>query len=303
MTKAKVVTQIRPMLASRGTWEDKDHEDSEWVAEEKFDGSRYLAFYTKSGVRIVSRRGVEKTDRLPKLVADLESIREGIPAGTILDGEVVAGTFSETISLVNSLGSRGVDASTPYRYMLFDILKVGKDWVVEQPFTARRTMLAGVCQLLSASRAEVPQLTPSIPGGRFASSLEKIWSAGGEGLIVKKVSARYEQGKRSRSWIKVKSVLDADGVILGFTAGEGKYSNTVGAIVVGQYKNGKLTPITKISGMTDEVRYTLGGSPKSFIGQVVEFAYQNRTDESYRHPRFKRFRADKAPEDCTWEGS
>ena len=134
--------------------------------------------------------------------------------------------------------------------------------------------------------------------------LENIWAAGGEGIIVKNIDSGYQMGKRSRGWIKVKAVQTADGVITGFTRGEGKYSDTIGAIVIGQYRDNIFVPrITKISGMTDDMRYTIGSDPAAFKGKVVEFAYQNKTDESYRHPRFKRFREDKNPRDCTWENS
>ena len=299
--KAKVVTSIRPQLASRGDWESKIG-DPLWVGEEKFDGTRYLAAVTRTGVRLISRRGVEKTDRLPKLVAELELFRSTnkLPIGSILDGEVVAGTFSETISLVNSLGSRGVDGRTQYRFMVFDILRFGKEWLTDRPQHERRTVLGGILGVPGFYQG-ITQLTPQFPSHLFAEYLEKIWAAGGEGIIAKNVLGEYVQGKRSKSWIKVKAVQTADGVILGFTDGEGKYSDTIGAIIVGQFKAGKLTRVCKMSGMSDSVRYQLGSDRDSFNGSVVEFAYQNRTDDSYRHPRFKRFRPDKPVEECIWE--
>lgn len=301
MAKARPVTSIRPQLASRGTWEDKTG-NKDWVAEEKFDGGRYLAAFTRTGIRIVSRRGIDKTDRLPKLVAELESWwtrdKDGITTGTILDGEVVAGTFSETISLVNSLGSRGMDTATSYHYMVFDILRHGRRWITDTEFRSRRLLLT---RLFGGVSGNIALLTPQFSSAKLEQWLQKIWSQGGEGLILKHRGGVYQQGKRSRSWIKIKAVETADGVILGFTEGEGKYSDTIGAIVIGQYKNGKLVPVTKISGMTDELRYRLGSQRQTYHGLVVEFAYQNQTDESYRHPRFKRFRPDKHPKDCIWE--
>lgn len=308
MVKAKPVTKLRPQLASRGTWEDKVG-SSEWVGEEKFDGTRYLAAFTRTGVRIVSRRGIEKTDRLPKLVAELSRWhRTGIVAtGTILDGEVVAGSFSETISLVNSLGSRGVDARASYRFMVFDILRDGKDWCLDERFTIRRLRLDRLFDVLwdeERGGEGIARLTPQFDSHEFDSALAQIWAAGGEGMIIKNYGGVYQQGKRSRSWIKVKAVQTADGVITGFTRGEGKYQDTIGAIVIGQYRNGKFVrKITKISGMTDSVRYEVGSNPSKYVGHVVEFAYQNKTDESYRHPRFKRFRDDKPARECTWEDS
>ena len=303
--KAKPVTSIRPQLAHRGTWEDKIG-DSLWVGEEKFDGTRYLAAFTKRGVRIVSRRGIDKTDRMSKLVAELERAwsADAIPTGTVLDGEVVAGSFSETISLVNSLGSRGMDASTRYRYMVFDILREGKFWYTDLRFRDRRLLLERLLEHVPGGSKRITQLTPQFNSDSIENYLQAIWQAGGEGIILKNLEGRYEQGKRSRLWIKVKAIQTAEGVITGFTPGEGKYSDTIGAIVIGQYRNGSFVPkITKISGMTDELRYELGSSGSDYLGKIVEFAYQNKTDESYRHPRFKAFRDDKIAEECVWEES
>lgn len=300
--KARPVTSIRPQLASRGSWEDKIG-DQLWVGEEKFDGTRYLAAFTRRGVRIVSRRGIDKTDRLPKLVAELEGAwsPDGIATGTILDGEIVAGSFSQTISLVNSLGSRGMDADTSYHFMVFDVLREGKFWYTDLKFRDRRLLLERLLKHVSGS---IVRITPQFNSDSIENYLQAIWQAGGEGIILKRLDGRYEQGKRSRSWIKVKAVETADGVITGFTPGEGKYFDTIGAIVIGQYRAGTFVPkITKISGMTDELRYELGSSGSDYLGKVVEFAFQNKTDESYRHPRFKRFRPDKAPEECVWEDS
>lgn len=308
MVKAKVVTKLRPQLAARGTWEDKVG-DPAWVGEEKFDGTRYLAAVTRTGIRIISRRGIEKTDRLPKLVAELSKWHRAgsLLTGTILDGEVVAGSFSETISLVNSLGSRGIDTGTRYRFMVFDILRDGKEWCLDEQFRIRRLRLDRLFDLLWEEHQGgdgIARLTPQFDSHKIEKALTRIWKMGGEGMIIKNYNGLYEQGKRSRSWIKVKAVETADGVITGFTPGEGKYQDTIGAIVIGQYRDGKFVKkITKISGMTDSVRYEVGSNQEKYIGRVVEFAYQNKTDESYRHPRFKRFRDDKPARECSWETS
>jgi bifunctional non-homologous end joining protein LigD len=306
--KAKPVTRLRPQLASRGTWEDKVGSPL-WVGEEKFDGTRYLAAFTRTGVRIVSRRGIEKTDRLPKLVAVLERwmAADDISVGTVLDGEIVAGSFSETISLVNSLGSRGIDSRARYRYMVFDILRDGREWCVDEKYRIRRLRLDRMFELLGRPEGEgrgIVHLTPQFDSEEFSDALARIWEFGGEGMIIKNLEGVYQQDKRSRSWIKVKAIETAEGVITGFTPGEGKYENTIGAIRIGQYRDGKFVKqITKISGMTDDLRYELGSNQEKYIGRVVEFAYQNKTDESYRHPRFKLFREDKRSRDCTWEDS
>ncbi|HET7713204.1 MAG TPA: hypothetical protein VFK94_01790, partial [Patescibacteria group bacterium] len=178
-------------------------------------------------------------------------------------------------------------------------LREGREWCLDERLRQRRLRLA---RLLEHVPGGIAKLTPQFPSTELESLLGEIWARGGEGIIVKNLDGRYEQGKRSRSWIKVKAVQTADGVILGFTEGEGKYSDTIGAIIVGQYRrDGVLHKVCKMSGMTDRLRYQLGNDRDGYLGSVIEFAYQNRTNDSYRHPRFKRFRPDKGPEECIWE--
>jgi len=46
-------------------------------------------------------------------------------------------------------------------------------------------------------------------------------ASGFEGVIGKRTDSRYEAGKRSQSWVKVKPTQSADFVIGGFTKGKG----------------------------------------------------------------------------------
>lgn len=295
---------VEPMRAKTAENIERYIDHKEWVAEEKFDGTRYLAFIDGGDIRIISRRGVEKTDRVPQLVDELRRIAIQSPLvtrGTILDGEVVAaGGFLETMSLVGSLGSRGIHSRVNYSYLVFDILQASGQWVMDQPFLARRAILERSFFHMEKDY-EVIKLVKQF--GLGYDTLDEIWARGGEGVMLKHIKGTYRPGKRSGDWLKVKAVQTADGVILGYNPGEGKYEDTVGSIIIGQYGlpqgPDRLLPVTNISGMTDEMRYSLD---HNHIGQVVEFAYQLKTKDSYRHPRFKRFRPDKAKEECTWNG-
>ncbi len=267
---------IEAMKAKTAENLDDYVENPAWVAEEKYDGTRYLAYVRGDDVRIISRRGVDKTDRLPQLYAQfigLARTDSRIARGAIFDGEVIAdGGFLQTMSLVGSLGSRGIHKTVGYKYMVFDILMIDGMSIGHNPMIKRRQLLQ---KLLTPPTLNI-MITPQFP--------------------------------MSYAWLKVKAVETADGVIMGFNPGEGKYSDTIGSIQIGQWVNPtdapehdlyELTHVTNISGMTDEMRYSLG--PQD-IGKVVEFAYQLKTKDSYRHPRFKRFRPDKPAWECIWDG-
>ena len=303
-----MITRIEPMKAAKGDWEPLIGNPG-YVMEEKFDGSRYLLYLWPDGkVELLSRRLINKMDRLPQLEAEVREIAKIIPKsseGLILDGEIVAESFSSTISLVNSLASRGVHGRLPYHFMVFDILAWRGAWTINHPFEARRDLLERIFKRITQRGSfSITQLTPQEPVNR--EFLQNIWGAGGEGVIVKDLQARYRPGKRPpRVWIKVKEKNFADGIIIGYNPGEGKYSDTIGSIQIGQYRAGKLVQVTSISGLTDSLRYKIGAARDQYLGNVVEFSYQVRTDTysqggSYRHPNFHRFRPDKSENECIW---
>lgn len=302
------IVPVEPMKAGKGDGWEQFIGSANHVMEEKFDGGRYIVYIKGDDIRVLSRRLIDKTNQVPQMVDEFREATQELPylrKGTIFDGEIVADTsFSNTISLVNSLPSRGMMNTIPYHYWIFDILAASGVWVTGDQFRDRRRLLEDVFFSGKMGLYETRHLglTPQEAVGQ--EGLDAIWARGGEGVIVKDLRATYRPGKRPpRAWMKVKAVQTAEGVIMGFTQGEGKFSDTIGAAIIGQVRGGRLQPVTKISGFTDEVRYRLGANQAKYSGRVVEFKYQLRTVDSYRHPRFLRFRDDKRITDCRWEES
>ena len=282
------------LCAPRGTLELALARPAAFAVEEKFDGFRGLVAILPGGrFEIRNRDGIStgRIENTPRLVAALKALvarRPSLAAGTLLDGELVGKSWAETASLL----SRSGGSEAGLRYVIFDVpFLEGRD-LRAQPFSARRAELEKLAPAFDGSTLVLSKLLTPV-----ANLAETIWAAGGEGLIIKDRSARYIPGDR-RAWAKIKEVNTAEGVILGYDAGKvGKYSDTTGAVRIGQYRNGELVQVCAISGMTDDVRRSLDDR---VVGKVVEFAYHQRTAESYRHPRWLRQRDDKRPEDCTW---
>ena len=72
--------------------------------------------------------------------------------------------------------------------------------------------------------------------------------------MAKRLESKYEAGRRSSAWIKVKIVQTQDVVIGGWTDGEGGRSKTLGALCVGVHDDaGELKYAGKVgSGFTAE---------------------------------------------------
>jgi hypothetical protein len=277
---------IAPVLADPGRF----------AVEEKFDGFRGLVSILPGGrFEIRNRDGVNtgRIENTPGLRAALMALVAKAPslaAGTLLDGELVGRSWNETATLLSAKG--GSDAGL--RYVVFDV-----------PWLAGRDLRA---LSLRERRVELTALAAHFDGTVLVLSrllapavdlAERIWAAGGEGLIIKDWGTAYTPGDR-RKWLKIKELHTADGVILGYEGGHGKYALISGSVRIGQFKAGKLVEVCKISGFTDAIRRSFD---ESMVNRVIEFKHNGKTEDSYRFPRWYRWRDDKKPEACTWEAS
>src|SRR5271166_4157746 len=79
----RIPFRVEPMLA---TLVAEPFDRPGWVYEEKYDGDRVLAYKEGDRVRLLSRNGKDRTERLPQIAAAIR----GLPSDTLLlDGEVV----------------------------------------------------------------------------------------------------------------------------------------------------------------------------------------------------------------------
>src|SRR5262245_28228111 len=131
---------VSPMLAKVGEPFDSD----QYFFEIKWDGTRTLAFIEDGGCRLLNRRKVDMTNRYPEF-----SFLEKLPAGTVLDGEVVVlqqgkPSFQKLMSREQArapLKIRGLSRNLPATYIVFDLLYHGHEDVMNEPLPARRERL------------------------------------------------------------------------------------------------------------------------------------------------------------------
>src|SRR3989442_13299026 len=76
--------------------------------------------------------------------------------------------------------------------------------------------------------------------------------AGLEGVMAKKLDSRYETGKRTGAWQKIKNRNRQELVIGGWLDGEGKREGYPGALLVGYYDKGRFVYAGKVgTGFSD----------------------------------------------------
>jgi bifunctional non-homologous end joining protein LigD len=212
---------LRPMLATRG---HLPATDSEWAYEIKWDGYRALCFVDDGTVRLFSRNNLETTARFAYLARTPES---WVSERAIFDGEIVALTEAGIPSF--ALLQQHQKHSATLKYIVFDILALNDSGLLGEPWEKRRKLLESVIQ--SDARWEL-----SLVHDKGAELLEVTKDRGFEGIVAKKRNSRYEPGKRSNQWIKIKNSLGQEVVIGGWTEGEGSRSNWFGALLVGYFE-------------------------------------------------------------------
>lgn len=289
--------------------------DERWVMEPKLDGFRATIHKHGGKVQILSRTGKSQAGKLPII----ESIFEALPADNfILDGELVwfednvrlvddvfapLGDFNKTMRVMGSGAVKAVQKQDEFggsrmTFFAFDCLEVQGTSTLHLPQNERRALVETFVKYV---RGAYVRLTPQY--GLSEALYERYVDLGGEGMMLKNTAAPYKQG-RSGDLLKVKAQDTLDAVVMGFTPGEGKFADAVGAIVFGQYNAaGELEKVGQCSGFTDAQRYDMANRPEVYIGEVVEVKHYGMvTDaelEGLRHPTFVRFRDDKRPEECT----
>ena len=196
------------MLATPGDLPISD--DRSWSYEVKWDGMRALATVSTGGFRLTSRTGNDVTGRFPEVSS---AVPPGLPAGSVLDGEIVlfdaAGRPSFGLLAPRIQRNPTEAVHRPVTYLVFDILRRGSTDVMDRPYDERRRLREDTVEV--SPRVVVP---PAFDDGAalFASTVEQ----GLEGVIAKRRTSRYVPGARSSEWIKVPHRLTRSYVVGGW---------------------------------------------------------------------------------------
>ena len=104
---------------------------------------------------------------------------------------------------------------------------------MDLPYSERRARLESLDLKGSAWRI------PAAHRGEGTALLEATAKQGLEGVVAKRLDTRYEPGRRSGAWLKIKHTLRQELVIAGWIPGEGRRTARIGALLMGYYEGGK----------------------------------------------------------------
>lgn len=215
--------------------QEPPRDDENWAYEVKWDGMRAIAFVEDGQLRLQSANLLDATDRFPELHG-----LAGAIAGhdAVLDGEIVTfnargvpdfGLLQPRMQARDPRAAQQRAAVQPVFYVLFDILELDGRDLTGLAYEERRSTLLGLVE-----PADHWKVSEGWVGGG-AELLRVMRDQGMEGLIAKRLGSRYEVGRRSRSWLKLKVRRRQEFVVGGWLPGEGARASHFGALLVGYH--------------------------------------------------------------------
>jgi bifunctional non-homologous end joining protein LigD len=229
--------KIVPMLADAGR---PPTDESRYSFEVKWDGVRAIAYCKPGRIRLESRNLNEITDAYPEVRGIL--LQLGMHEA-VLDGEIVAfddagkpsfERLQRRMHVTSPNAVKRLSKSTPVVYAIFDLLHLDGETLMALPYEQRRERLEQLGLGGPAWRV------PAVQRGAGKRLLQATREQGLEGVVAKRLDSRYEPGRRTGAWIKIKHMRRQELVIGGWLPGEGRRTDRIGALLMGYHKDGAL---------------------------------------------------------------
>jgi bifunctional non-homologous end joining protein LigD len=236
---------VVPMLARLSTL---PRDDGKWAVEVKWDGVRALAYCQPGRVTLQTRNLNDVSVQYP----EVRRIHRALGShDAVLDGELVAfdengkPSFERLQQRIHNTDPNVVKRrmkTHPVVYVVFDLLYLDGEDVTCEPYTRRRELLEGL--ELSGESWQ----TPGYAVGQAKELLAASKEQGLEGVMLKRLDSIYCPGKRTGTWLKVKNTTRQEMVVGGWTPGEGRRRNHLGALLVGYFEEDGGKPVLRYGG-------------------------------------------------------
>jgi len=315
---------IAPMLATLGSL-DTLGGDSGWGFEMKWDGVRALVYVDEGRLRLLSRNDIDMSVAYPEIRPLADELSDH---SAVLDAEIVAfdqqarpsfRRLQKRMHVTGATAAQQLARSDPAVLLLFDLLYLDDESLLDRPYTERRHRLEAL-ELAGAAWQ-----TPPAFSGHGADALAFSQEHGLEEVVAKRLTSVYQPGRRSPAWIKIKNVRAQEVVIGGWTPGNGRRAGTIGALLLGVPGTDGLNYAGKVgTGFTDAMLEDLAAdlqplavpdSPFLAVPRpdardarwvaprlVGEVAFTEWTDDGrLRHPAWRGLRPDKSPDEVVRE--
>ena len=304
--RIRLFTPIRPMLAQPAA-SLEEAVRGEVALEYKYDGARVQIHRRGSRVKVFSRR-LKELDVEEAKQAALELRAEQF----VVEGELIALDRSGKPLPFQDIMRSLAGEKARLRLCLFDILHLDGRDLLSTTYAERWEMLSRVS---GGEMLAERTVTSDIEEAR--KFYDRALEEGHEGVVVKRLDACYEPGRRSSSWLKVKPFVTLDLAVVAAEWGHGRRSGWLSNLHLAvRGEEGFLMVGKTFKGLTDamleEITQELLKNKLVQEGRVVRvkptLVVEVAFDEVQRSPRYesgfalrfarvKRIRRDKGVEE------
>lgn len=195
----------------------------EWGYQLKWDGVRILTSIHNGKVNLYSKNAIIKNDTYPEIIQQFSDVGSLLLDGEaiVFDHETQKPNFQKVLQREKSKSVR-MQHKHPVSYVLFDLLFLnGVDWR-KKTYKERYQKLKTLFPETSSPSLFVTDL--------FDDGLV-LWdwvnTHQWEGIVSKKLSSSYHEGKKHNDWFKKKTILSFDVHIVAITIKEKLLSSLV----------------------------------------------------------------------------
>ncbi|MFC3782794.1 DNA ligase D [Bacillus chungangensis] len=293
-----------------------------WGYEVKYDGYRGMLEWTEEKMHLWSRNERDLLPQFPELAAFLLQLRPKAASyfPLLLDGELVLLEHGckANFQQLQIRGRMKTDSrikkqaqQRPCCFLAFDLLQQSGKNLWKKPYHDRKQLLQNLLAewgLPLTPTIGVEALLHYVPYDKSSTNIwEMIQASDGEGMVAKQLNSKWEEGKRSEAWIKLKNWKTASCFITAYSKENGYYEIGVyqnnQIIILGQFLF-SLPPESKgaLQTIIQENAHTQNGSTLLISPAIcVDVFYLEWYEGQLREPHFHTFRFDLTPDDCTFE--
>ena len=219
---------VPPSLA---TLRDQAPSEPGWLHEIKFDGYRIQARIDRGRVALLTRKGLDWTDKFPNVAAAAAKLGA---RSALIDGEIVVEDERGVASFSGLQAALKAGEANSFIYYVFDLLHLDGRDLTALPLIGRKQQL----KRLIGEKAEGPMRYSEHFEEAGPLVLRHACEMGLEGIVSKRADAPY-RGGRSDAFIKTKCANSQEFVVGGYSLST-VLPKAIGALVVGYYDRGRL---------------------------------------------------------------
>lgn len=297
-------------------------QQGKWLYEMKYDGFRGILDWRETECFLWSRNGKNLLPQFPELEVYLKFLQEKFSPWLPLkiDGELVIlendykANFSQ-IQIRGRLNTKNkieeVSVLRPCHFLAFDLLEMTGQSKTQMAYVSRKKQLFSIFKQLdlplspSYGAEKLIQFLPNVAD--YDQLAKQMYEYNSEGIVAKQAASIWQEGTRSRQWVKIKNWKTVSCFITGYDEENqyfylGVYKEEQTILPLGGFVNGLDTETKNALRQTviNNSRFKKGSIFLMEPAICIELYFLEWKGGQLREPFFKQLRLDLTPDQCTF---